>query len=58
MYGYRHLGAMCGYHCLSAACGCRHFSAAFDCCCDVTFICVMTIHTSKIYPISNNKSNQ
>ena len=46
---------------------CRLLSVAFSCCCfgvafvcrfGALFICVMVIQTSKIYLISNNKSNQ
>ena len=44
---------------LGAACGCRRLCAAFVCYChDAVFICVRAIQTSKICPISDNKSNQ
>ena len=37
---------------------CYRFGVVFVCCHDdVTFIYVMTIQTSKIYLINNNKSN-
>ena len=52
------LGVVCGYHHLDATCGCRRFGAVFVCLHrGATFICVITIQASKIYSISDNKSN-
>ena len=51
---------LCFNHCLGAACDCRRcLSVAFDCRVHgATFICVKAIQTSKIYQISDKKSNQ
>ena len=45
----RHLGALSDCCCLGMTCVCRHH--------DMIFICFRTIQTSKIYLISDNKSN-
>ena len=40
-------------------CGCHSLNVTFICrCCDVTFIYLRAIKTSKVYPISDKKSNQ
>ena len=44
------------YRCISTvACGCRRLGAAYV---GLMFVCVRAIQTSKIYAISDNKSNQ
>ena len=55
----RRLGAACGCRRLGVACSCRRPSVTFVCRrCGAAFICVRAIQMSKVYPISNKKSNQ
>ena len=50
MWGYRRLGAMCG---------CCRLHPVFVCRCHgATFICIRAIYKSKVYMISDMKSNQ
>ena len=52
------LDETCGCHCLSVTFVCRRLDAVFVCRHAATFIYVRVIHTSKVYPISDKKSNQ
>ena len=58
MCGCRRLGVACGCCRLSATCGCVVLISIFVCRdCGAVFIYMRTIQTSKVYSISDKKSN-